>query len=66
MSEYGNAAGGIAGFIIGGVFLLLIGSALDPYVPVSLTFFGISFILGALLLGVLLVISVVTSLLNGA
>lgn len=65
MSEFGDALGGIAGFIAGGVFLLLIGRALNPYVAVDLTFLGILFILGAVFLSVILIISIVTSLLNG-
>lgn len=65
MSELEDALGGIGGLLVGGIFLLIISDALNPLVEFNLTLLGIGFILVALFLGVLLVVSVITTILDG-
>lgn len=65
VSETEEALGGIIGLAAGGAMLLLLSRNLDAQIGVNLTFWGVAFILVAMLLGVLLVISVVRAILEG-
>lgn len=62
MSEYREAIGVVLGLGMCGGFLLLIGRSLNPYVGADLTLLGIVMLGGAMLLGVLLIVGVLTTI----
>lgn len=65
MSDIQEAAGTIIGLTAGGAMLLLMSQNLNAEIGVNLPFWGSVFILVAMLLGVLLIVGVVKSIVEG-
>lgn len=65
MSDIGEAFQAVLGLAFGGVIFLMFGSALNSTSLIDFGFWGVIYLLGAIVLAIILVVGVLGSLLEG-
>lgn len=65
MSDFGEAFEAVLGLAFGGVVFLMFGSALNSTSMINFGFWGVLYLIGALVLAIFLVLGVIGSFLEG-
>lgn len=65
MSDLGEAPGAILGLVVGGIILISFGKELESTSYINLEFWGVVYVIAAIVLAIVVVVAGVSALLRG-